>query len=374
MPEYTPILAVYVFLQFLSIALMLFLLVILFRHRTSLTLVGLCMSAVILSITELLTVLPFGSGVRNMGGRPLCIAQAYLEDFAHNAASFWALCLAFNLWVVVGRRLKKTERQMWPFYALFSWGMPIILEIVAFAMSARKPSAGTFGGPAFCVVGDSVRVPTVMLPSSVSTGIGMVHDNRSSSSTIFYQIFIALKRRGFWTKWQNAIKEKVFDDTVGASFVEAELNVFFLYSLCIRMLTFCIVYGLVSTLANIDKLSNWVADPSRDMVQSKDPGLDEFSGTLVGTGLFIIFGTTTEALQMVFPCYKGGSLFRAKRNEQYSDIEMRSPTATQFSLSSVVKPHNNTVESFSMHPLNSQPTMHEEFEFRAGEHGKSYNL
>ncbi|KAL1919867.1 uncharacterized protein VTP21DRAFT_1799 [Calcarisporiella thermophila] len=302
MPFYAPLLSFYIALQFISLILSVALLISLLKRSTSLTLIGLSTSALILSIVELLTALPYGSDIKSIGGKPLCVLQAYLEDYVHNITSFWALCLAFNLWVVISRRIKRSEREMWPYYAAFSWGFPLILQGISLGVSFKKPGFGTLPGPAFCITSDTIRVPTVMIPSMISTGIGLV--------LAIYCTVIVIRRRRFFTKSSSRSNGDSYS-TPHKTRIKR--------SLCIRMLTFCMIIGILGLLANIETVSTWSSDPEREtQVTSRDPGLDEFSGTLVGIFIFCVFGTTSEMVQLFCPCLSGMS--NPFRRSQQSNI------------------------------------------------------
>ncbi|KAL1919797.1 uncharacterized protein VTP21DRAFT_1728 [Calcarisporiella thermophila] len=296
MAEYPPILQLYIALQCLSFLVSAYLLVSLIMRHTSPSLICVMVSTMLLAVVELLTVLPYGNNIQPLAGTPLCAVQAYLEDYFHNAASFGAFGVGLNLWLIITRRLSRSDRELWHWFAFITFGLPLLIELVALIILRNRPGFGTGPMIFFCTVDNSVRVPTTMFPSIISAvpGVGFA----------VICAYIVIRHRVTFlksTRSKTSSLNRVRRDNANQTRIKK--------SLCIRMIVFCIIYGVVIILANISTIVVWSENPSSNEKPS-EPGLDEFSGPTAGIGLFIVFGTTARFFECIFPCLR-----RKKRDE-----------------------------------------------------------
>ena len=122
----------YLILEFVSVALLLFLFGHCFYRGINYTLQIFCIVAILNNINETVLLLVYGNHVMTRaGGSPGCIISAVFEQFLPLSITCLATCMGFHIWFVIVRRSKYTEKELLKWYCLFSFGVPAFTTSIA---------------------------------------------------------------------------------------------------------------------------------------------------------------------------------------------------------------------------------------------------
>ncbi|KAL1922542.1 uncharacterized protein VTP21DRAFT_10081 [Calcarisporiella thermophila] len=271
MPGFPSLAQFYIALQVIAILLGIILLLILVQARTSLSLVGLTFTTIPLALVELITILPYGSNLNQISRYPVCIVQAYLEDYFHLSVTLWGFMVTFNLWLVLVRKSQKHESLRWPYFALVAWGLPFVFIGLMALLGHSLPNFGVFPAVYYCLVTDKLRNPVIMIPSFtidiVATAFAII-----CTVTVIQQRLYLQKTFGEVASFPTSIK----------------------ISILIRLVVFSLIYGLLGFLAHMTKLVN--PTDSSESEHGRQASLEEFSGPMVIVGLFLVFGITRDTI------------------------------------------------------------------------------
>ncbi|KAF9087800.1 hypothetical protein BGX29_000605 [Mortierella sp. GBA35] len=267
----------YLILEYISIALFLFLLGHCIYRSINYTLQIFCVVAILNNINESILLLHYEDRVMaRTYGTVGCTISAIFEQLIPLILNSLAACMGFNIWYLIVVRTVRTERQMLKWYCLFSFGMPLIATSVAVILLRNEPFYSAYPRRYYCDLG-GVRVThgTFAYPMLVTCILG---------------ILCALCTVVFLVRHYFLVRRTLNNGTTSTGSMVFEL------SYCVRLLIFCIGFGLIVLMAvlgsMVDSKQNATYDSGQHLSVSSD-----FSGSLIGIVIFVIFGTTRDAFR-----------------------------------------------------------------------------
>ncbi|KAG0377790.1 hypothetical protein BGX24_005466 [Mortierella sp. AD032] len=122
----------YITLTYISVACYLFLLGHCIRRSSNYLLRVFCVVSIITLLCE--TILLFVYPNHNIAparGTVVCTISAITEQYVPLVTNLLAACMGFNVWLLVVRGSKLTERELLKWYCLFSFGVPVVTTATA---------------------------------------------------------------------------------------------------------------------------------------------------------------------------------------------------------------------------------------------------
>ncbi|KAF9934118.1 hypothetical protein FBU30_003399 [Linnemannia zychae] len=256
----------YVILEYISITLFLFLIGHCAYKRINFTLQIFSIAAIFNNINESFLLIKYGDWVQTMAkGTSGCICSAVFEQLVPLTVSSLAACMGFNIWYLIVLRTKKTEKEMLKWYCLVSFGGSAILTMTAVILLRNDPYFSAYPRKYYCDLGGSyVTRWTFAVPMLITALVGIL----CSVHTVIYLVRHVLKMR------------RTLNGTSSAGNLAFELG-----------------FGILVLMAVLDSV---VDNKSRQAEYNSSEELStysDFSGSLVGIVIFIIFGTTKESFR-----------------------------------------------------------------------------
>ncbi|KAK3846142.1 MAG: hypothetical protein J3R72DRAFT_434250 [Linnemannia gamsii] len=269
----------YLIFGYIGILLFLFLIGHCMYRSINYTLQIFCAVAILNNINESFLLLRYGENVMSRAhGTPGCIFSAVFEQFIPLAVSSLATCMGFNIWYLIVMRSKFTEKEMLKWYCLYSFGMPLVVTSIALILLRNQPFLSAYPRKYYCDLGGTnITYWTFAVPMLVTAIIGIL----CAVHTVFYLLrhYLVLRR---------TLNSGTYSNGGGMSF---ELGY------CIRLLIFCIGFGVLVLMAVLDTIVDPNARKASYNTAEDLSNFSDFSGSLVGIVIFVIFGTTRDAFR-----------------------------------------------------------------------------
>ncbi|KAG0073817.1 hypothetical protein BGZ90_011268 [Linnemannia elongata] len=226
--------------------------------------------------------------------------------------------MGFNIWLVVIRGCKLTERLLLKWYCLFSFGVPVLTTATAMIILRRKdPNFTAVPRKYFCDFEDlrvalwTFGVP--MLLTAVPSVLFALH-------TVIY-----LVRHHFVLR--RAIN-------IGNT---SAINVPFELGHCLRLVFFCVAFGAIVIMLFapqvIEAKDNTSNDPARRGPDRDFPVFSDLTDSVGGIIFFVIFGTTRAALDTLEYLFSCGCIrTRLERRRHHHNSRAARLTSTSSSL------------------------------------------
>ncbi|KAF9127802.1 hypothetical protein BGW39_005621 [Mortierella sp. 14UC] len=269
----------YLIFGYISILLFLFLIGHCMYRSINYTLQIFCTFAILNNINESFLLLHYGDNVMSRAfGTPGCIISAFFEQFIPLAISSLATCMGFNIWYLIVMRATRTEKEMFKWYCLYSFGMPLSVTSIALILLRNQPFLSSYPRKYYCDLGGTnITYWTFAVPMLVTAVLGIL----CAVLTVFYLLrhYLVLRR---------TLNSGTYSNGGGISFQ---------LSYCIRLLIFCIGFGFLVLMAVLDTIVDPNARKATYNTAENLSNFSDFSGSLVGIVIFIIFGTTRDAFK-----------------------------------------------------------------------------
>ncbi|GJJ73748.1 hypothetical protein EMPS_06106 [Entomortierella parvispora] len=298
----------YLILEYVSIALFLFLFGHCFYRGINYTLQIFCIVAILNNINETVLLLAYDDRVMaRAGGSPGCTISAVFEQFLPLAITCLASCMGFHIWFVIVRRSKYTEQQLLKWYCLFSFGMPAIATSIACILLRDWEDLSSYPRKFYCDLRSSnITLGTFAIPMLVVAIPGII----CATHSVIFLVLHTLR-----------VRRTLYRSETHAPSLAMDL------SHCIRLVIFCLAFGIIVLLAVLEKFGQKVATKDDYSTTDELNNFSDFSGSFAGIGVFLVFGTTKDAVRtmgLVFlPC-----IFPRRDRNQASSIDLESPTRT----------------------------------------------
>lgn len=268
--------ALYLVLEYISITLFIFLVGHCNYRSINYTLQVFCITAIFNNINESFLIFRYGDRViPDAFGTAGCIISGVFEQFIPLAVSSFAACMSFNIWYLIVLRTKRTEKEMLKWYCMVAFGFSFFMTTIAVILLRNEPYLSSYPRMYYCDLrGTQITRWTFAIPMLLTAITGMLF----SVHTVIYLIrhFLMMRR--------------TINGTTSSGSMAIEL------SYCIRLLIFCISFGILVLMAVLDRV---VDSTNRAPVVYNSAqelsAFSDFSGALVGIVIFVIFGTTKEA-------------------------------------------------------------------------------
>ncbi|KAG0085489.1 hypothetical protein BGZ93_006021 [Podila epicladia] len=273
---------IYLTLGYIGIVLFLYLIGHCAYRGINYTLQIFCVVGIINSINEtFLVFMHKGQVVAMAGGTAACTVSAIIEQFTPMALNLLATSMAFHIWFVIVWKSSRIELQMLKWYCLVSFGIPIATTSIAMILLRNEPHFSAYPRRYYCDFKESyVTVGTFAIPMTLWAIPGILLTLR----TVVYLVMHHLELRRTLNTAGNTLQ--------------------FGLGHCSRLIIFCFAFGMIMVMAMMERLSQ-----AKDMESPAEVNLaafSDFSGSLVGICVFIVFGTTRDSLRtmsIVFcPC------------------------------------------------------------------------
>ncbi|CAG8527117.1 14272_t:CDS:2 [Gigaspora rosea] len=203
----------------------------------------------------------------------LCIIQAKFITLFSYPLQLLPVILAINLWFAVVRSDVRIEKKYFWWVTGFIWGWTILYNIICLILDSRETNSNVSATEFFCV--QSSRIIWTWYCYLISMFILVTI---SLIITIHSSIVL-------WTRWQNFSHRQSRNTAIklGIAGRLVVLSCIYLISLIISVLS-----ALMKYLSK--KTSGWLT-------------VADFSSCLIGTTIFLIFGTTKSAAIFLPCCY-----------------------------------------------------------------------
>ncbi|CAG8523354.1 10955_t:CDS:2 [Paraglomus brasilianum] len=259
---------------------------------------------------------------------PGCIAQAYTLQLVHLSAGMWAVCLMTMLWLLIVKGASDVQLKLFKIYIIFACCIPSLLTLVAFAVHYRQYAYNVSSHTYHCYVRYGlVTLLTRYIPYLLCMVIGICFGVHAAWNLITY-------RQKF--ERENSFKSMAIP--VG---------------LCIRVIMFCVLLFLMTSIQPIVKFS-YRLTPLYRPPSKIEQGISAYTSTVVTFGLFIIFGTTREALRMRLGSCNICNFFRNGRDNFRKKISRDTMSKDSVCTSTIVStppPLTILLDSPPAHPL-----------------------
>ncbi|KAI8361294.1 hypothetical protein B0O80DRAFT_437215 [Mortierella sp. GBAus27b] len=310
----------YVVLEYVGIALLLFLFGHCLYRSINYILQVICIVAILNNINESVLVLHYGHRVMSeAGGTAGCVVSAVFEHFIPLSLTLLATCVGVNVWLMIVRSTKYVELQLIPWYCLVAFGVPLVTTAIAIILMRDQPHLSAYPRRYYCSLAENnVTLGTFTVPMLIGALIGIAF----TLHTVVYLVRHYVRTRR---------------STSSAS--SFQRNIVLELSHCIRLIIFSLAFGIIVLMAVMQRIVETAdhKDTSYGQSESLDMSSD-FSGSIVAYVLFVIFGTTRDSLRSMsflvcpwrFRTRRVGGLGRQQprvqqqqqQQQQHSDLEM----------------------------------------------------
>ncbi|ORZ27140.1 hypothetical protein BCR41DRAFT_184490 [Lobosporangium transversale] len=131
---------IYLLLQLFSVPLLLFLFVHCTYHSINFLLQIFSIVAILNNINESVLPIYYNDQVMSQAyGTTGCTVSAIFGHYIPIVLNLLAACMGFNVWLLIVHRSKYKERQLLPWYCLFSFGVPLVMTIIAIILLRNEP-------------------------------------------------------------------------------------------------------------------------------------------------------------------------------------------------------------------------------------------
>jgi len=167
---------IYLILEYVSIALFMFLIGHCAYRGINYTLQIFCIAAILNNLNESVLLLKYQERViAQAKGTMGCTVSAVFEQYIPMVVSCLATCMGFNIWYLIVMRSKRTEKEMLKWYCLFSFGFPLVATIVAMILLRNEPHMTSYPRKFYCdLAGIYVTRWTYAVPALVIALPGML--------------------------------------------------------------------------------------------------------------------------------------------------------------------------------------------------------
>ncbi|KAG0348805.1 hypothetical protein BC939DRAFT_505264 [Gamsiella multidivaricata] len=289
--------ALYIALEYVSIVLFLFLLFHCAYRGINYLLQIFCVAAIINNINESILVLYYGGqDLAPVRGTDACIVSAFFEQYVPIVLTLLAACMGINIWRLIVWQSKRTERQMLPWYCLFAFGVPFVSVVIDIILLRNEPEWMAYPRRYFCDLKETnVTLATFAIPMVVGAFAGILF------TLCLVRHYHQIRR------------------TVNLSGLNTNRIVFEL-SHCIRLIIFCLSFGAIVAMAILPRLIQMnTVHPNYDE-SSKLSTFSDYSGSLVGYFIFLVFGTTKESMRTLWmilsTCWRFCTCTRVRRRRR----------------------------------------------------------
>ncbi|KAF9546702.1 hypothetical protein EC957_009462 [Mortierella hygrophila] len=270
--------ALYLVLEYISITLFIFLVGHCNYRSINYTLQIFCITAIFNNINESFLIFRYGDRViPDAFGTAGCIISGVFEQFIPLAVSSFAACMSFNIWYLIVLRTKRTEKELLKWYCIIAYGFSFFMTTIAVILLRNEPYLSSYPRMYYCDLrGTQVTRWTFAIPMLLTAITGMLF----SVLTVIYLVrhFLLMRR--------------TIHGATSSGSMAVEL------SYCIRLLIFCIAFGILVLMAVLDRVVDSTNRAPVVYNSTQDlSAFSDFSGALVGIVIFVIFGTTKEAFR-----------------------------------------------------------------------------
>ncbi|RIB08756.1 hypothetical protein C2G38_323401 [Gigaspora rosea] len=159
----------------------------------------------------------------NANLEPICIAQAYALFSIQLSMGFWIFCLMINMWLLLVKATSDIETKWFKFHITFSWVVPLLITFTTFMLLKPQANFGVDTSYYYCeVTGGLIHLVANHVPFLLCMFIGLGLGIHASWALITYRTRLSKGRQA------NKLKIPM--------------------GLCIRMILFCILFILLSTI------------------------------------------------------------------------------------------------------------------------------
>ncbi|KAF9378569.1 hypothetical protein CPB97_009503 [Podila verticillata] len=272
----------YLVLGYLGIALFLYLIGHCAYCGINYTLQIFCVVGIINTLNETFLVFMYRDHVMEMaGGTAACTTSAIIEQYTPMVLNLLATSMAFHIWFVIVWNGARIELQMLKWYCLVSFGVPLITTSIALILLRNEPHFSAYPRQYFCDFKESfVTIGTFAIPMTLGAVPG---------------IFFAVRTVVFLVMHHIELRRTL---NMTGSTLQFGLGH------CSRLVIFCFAFGMIMVMAMMERLTH--PHHMEDRVKDSLATFSDFSGSLVGICIFIIFGTTKDSIHTMslifFPC------------------------------------------------------------------------
>ncbi|KAF9974000.1 hypothetical protein BGZ73_002722 [Actinomortierella ambigua] len=208
-------------------------------------------------------------------GEPICIISAVFEHLIPLILTFLASCIGFHIWLAVVVKHKTTEQQMLKWYCLVSIGIPTATTALACILLRDQPYLTSYPRRFYCALADTpVTAGTFAFPLLAVSIPGMVFS--------LWTAMVLLQHIRSFRQLLNPPRMSGLH--VGHS---------------LRLVFFTIVFAVVITMTALERVIYIFQEVPPDSDEEEASVLSDFSGSVVGVAMFLVFGTTNSSLRAI---------------------------------------------------------------------------
>ncbi|GBB98904.1 hypothetical protein RclHR1_03360001 [Rhizophagus clarus] len=330
MPEYSPLVILYICIHLISLLLLSFLVFLIVKtgsYITKWTLFQLCLCLFVLGLSSLLTIIIYGNslGDKALNIPLLCIVQNKIIVLIYCPLKLFPGALCVYLWFAVARS-NYTIEQTWFWYISGAiWVTTICVNIVGLRENSKEKDWGVIPGEFFC---KSTPSKTVWLFYLIPTTVYAVTSLAITAHSSYF----------LWGRWRNFNQKQNRRTAIDLGYAVRLAVLSGFYSIIL-------LASLIPSIA--EKFGNEIDDGDDPTTAFLD-----FAPAFFGTLLFLIFGTTKSAAIFLPCCYYIPPSDRRRQrsmiSQQYSNVENLSARSTvnePIELDIMIKQDNSGSES-----------------------------
>ncbi|KAK3846141.1 MAG: hypothetical protein J3R72DRAFT_486886 [Linnemannia gamsii] len=294
----------YITLTYISVACYLFLLGHCIRRSSNYLLRVFCVVSIITLLCE--TILLFVYPNHNIAparGTVVCTISAITEQYVPLVTNLLAACMGFNVWLLVVRGSKLTERELLKWYCLFSFGVPVVTTATALLILHHIDTNFTaMPRKYFCEFG-------AIIVTRWTYGLPMLLAALPS-------VLFALHTVIYLVRHHFVLRRAIVFGGTSVRSVPFELGH------CLRLIFFVIAFGAIVIMLVVQENIAAKGENSKETIElgpnRENPVFSDFTDSLSGIIFFLIFGTTKDALDTMGYIFCCGCIQRRRRRHHHS--------------------------------------------------------
>ncbi|CAG8616555.1 768_t:CDS:2 [Ambispora leptoticha] len=268
MTTYSAPVILYIVLELIGALLLMFLMTQIVKTKgyfTKWTLLQLCISAFLNQLPNLPPILLYGDQLKERAFEsPLCIIVQKIGQFFFYPLQLFGSTLTFYLCYALARNDFMIERRHCRWVSIAIWGLNSIYQAVKLGLSSRSDHWDVDVNRLYCKGTMQVWLE-FLAPTLIMIFFGV--------------IFTLAKRMRIFTRQQNR----------GAAIKLGQ---------AVRFLVCCLVYIFLLSIASVPR----IVKRAKNIPDNDELTVAEYSGSIVGISLFLIFGTRRSAA-LLLPCF-----------------------------------------------------------------------
>lgn len=317
MPEYSPLVVLYITTHLISLILLSILVFLILKTGsfiTKWTLFQLCICLFILGLSSLLTVIIYGDSMKDKAlDTPLCIIQNKIILLIYCPLKLFPGALCIYLWFAVARSNYSIEQNYFWYFSGVIWVTTICVNIVGFRENRKEKNWGVIPGEFFC---KSTPSNTVWLFYLIPTTVYAFSSLLVSAHSSYI----------LWGRWRNFNQKQNRRTAIDLGYA-------------VRLTVLSGFYSILLLASLIPSVTEKI---DNDMTANNQTiTFLDFAPAFFGTMLFMIFGTTKSAAIFLPCCYyippNERKRQRSMISQQYENSSIRSHINDSIELDVIIK-------------------------------------